>query len=183
MKRLKTVTCLRLAARAAMVILVLLSITVPAAADLDPAVPEPLLSDWALNNLAEVYWAQGRYAEAEPPAERALAIAETALGPTDPDVGWALKNLAEVYSAQGRFAEAERLQRRAISLVEKILGGGHPELLTMQQRLTELIKQNPPHKMQGDVCRAVRVIQRTRRSRSQPRKPLLDRGYGQPNAR
>jgi hypothetical protein len=37
-----------------------------------------------LNNLAGLYYAQGRYAKAQPLYERALAISETALAPTTP---------------------------------------------------------------------------------------------------
>jgi tetratricopeptide (TPR) repeat protein len=37
-----------------------------------------------LNNLAALYYAQGRYAEAEPLYEQALAIAERALGSNHP---------------------------------------------------------------------------------------------------
>ena len=40
----------------------------------------------SLNNLALLYQAQGRYAEAEPLHKRALAISEKALGPEHPDV-------------------------------------------------------------------------------------------------
>ena len=40
----------------------------------------------SLNNLAALYQAQGRYAEAEPLYKRALAISEKALGPEHPDV-------------------------------------------------------------------------------------------------
>ena len=40
-----------------------------------------------LNNLALLYYAQGRYAEAEPLYERLLAIWEKALGPEHPQVG------------------------------------------------------------------------------------------------
>ncbi len=39
-----------------------------------------------LNNLAGLYQAQGRYAEAEPLYKRALAIIEKALGPEHPPV-------------------------------------------------------------------------------------------------
>ena len=62
-----------------------------------------------LNNLAGLYQAQGRYAEAEPLYRRSLAIREKALGPEHPDVGAALNNLAVLYRAQGRYAEAEPL--------------------------------------------------------------------------
>ena len=43
-----------------------------------------------LNNLASVYEAQGRYAQAEPLYKRALAIREKALGPDHPDVAQSL---------------------------------------------------------------------------------------------
>jgi esterase/lipase superfamily enzyme len=65
-----------------------------------------------LNNLAELYRAQGRFAEAEPLYKRALSIREKALGPDHPDVGQSLNNLAVLYGAQGRFAEAEPLYKR-----------------------------------------------------------------------
>ncbi len=56
----------------------------------------------SLNNLAALYHAQGRYAEAEPLYNRALAILEKALGPGHPLVATSLNNLAELYKAQGR---------------------------------------------------------------------------------
>ena len=60
-----------------------------------------------LNNLAELYRAQGRYAEAEPLYARSLAIWEKALGPEHLDVATSLNNLAALYRVQGRYAEAE----------------------------------------------------------------------------
>ena len=48
--------------------------------------PRPPRCRHALNNLAELYQAQGRYGEAEPLFKRALAIHEKALGPDHPDV-------------------------------------------------------------------------------------------------
>ncbi len=49
--------------------------------------PTTPMSAQSLNNLAVLYQAQGRYAEAEPLYKRALAIREKALGPDHPDVG------------------------------------------------------------------------------------------------
>ena len=46
---------------------------------LGPEHPDVAIS---LNNLALLYRAQGRYAEAEPLLKRALAISEKALGPS-----------------------------------------------------------------------------------------------------
>ena len=47
-----------------------------------------------LTGLANVYYAQGRYAEAEPLYQRALAISEKILGPEHPDVATNMENYA-----------------------------------------------------------------------------------------
>ncbi len=47
-----------------------------------------------LNNLAELYYGQGEYAEAESLYRRALAIQERVLGPEHPDVAASVNNLA-----------------------------------------------------------------------------------------
>ena len=83
--------------------------------------PDPSVA-LALNNLAVLYLAQGRYAEAEPLHKRALAIREKALGPDHADVAQSLNNLAALYVAQGRYAEAEPLYKRALAIDEKSLG-------------------------------------------------------------
>lgn len=67
----------------------------------------------SLNNLAELYHAQGRCAHAEPLYKRTIAICEKALGPDHPNVGTALSNLAGFYRDQGRYADAEALWKRA----------------------------------------------------------------------
>ena len=67
----------------------------------------------SLNNLAEIYRAQGDYARAEPLHKRALAIREKALGPDHPHVATSLENLAALYRATKRSAEAEALEQRA----------------------------------------------------------------------
>jgi tetratricopeptide (TPR) repeat protein len=73
----------------------------------------------SLNNLAQLYQAQGRYADAEPHYKRALAIYEKALGPDHPNLAASLNNLAELYRAQGRYADAEPLYKRALAIKEK----------------------------------------------------------------
>ena len=70
---------------------------------------------FSLNNLAELYRAQGRYADAEPLHKRALAIREQALGPEHLDVASSLNNLAGFYLAQGRYADALPFVKRTIS--------------------------------------------------------------------
>ena len=55
----------------------------------------------------------GAYAEARALSERALAIAEKALGPDHPDVALGLNNLASVHLAEKRPGEALPLLERA----------------------------------------------------------------------
>ena len=82
-----------------------------------------------LNNLAVLYLAQGRYAEAEPRLKHALAIAEKALGPNDPpscpdpDLVWRSST-----GGRGRYADAELPLKRALDIREQVLGPDHPDL-------------------------------------------------------
>ena len=84
--------------------------------------PDAVRLATSLNNLAALYHAQGKYAEAEPLYQRALAIRENALEPEHPDVATSLNNLAELYRAQGKYAESEPLHQRALAIREKAFG-------------------------------------------------------------
>ena len=53
----------------------------------------------SLNNLAALYQATGRYAEAEPLYQRALAILEEVLGPDHPNTKTARANLETLKNA------------------------------------------------------------------------------------
>ena len=72
-----------------------------------------------LNNLAEVYQSQGKYAEAEPLYRRALAIYQKVLGPEDPFVARSLGNYAILLRKTNRGAEAARLEARAKAILSK----------------------------------------------------------------
>jgi CHAT domain-containing protein len=71
-----------------------------------------------LNNLADFYQAQGRYAEAEPLFKRSLAISEKALGPEHPDVALTLNNLAWCTFGQRDWARAAGYWRRSTGILE-----------------------------------------------------------------
>ena len=75
----------------------------------------------SLRNLAVLYVAQGRYAEAEPLFQRAVAIYEVALGPEDLCVLGCLDSLAEIYDKQDRSDERERVSERAAAIRKKLL--------------------------------------------------------------
>jgi tetratricopeptide (TPR) repeat protein len=66
-----------------------------------------------MTELAALYRAQRRYAEAESLYVRALTIQRNALGADHADAVRTTRELAEVYRAQGRGSEADDLLRRA----------------------------------------------------------------------
>ena len=76
-----------------------------------------------LNNQAELYKEEGRYADAEPLYKRLLAINEKAHGPDHPSVALALNDLAELYKEEGRYADAEPLYKRALASTPEQKGG------------------------------------------------------------
>jgi CHAT domain-containing protein/Tfp pilus assembly protein PilF len=79
----------------------------------------------SLYNLARLYRAQDRYAEAEPLYRRSLELWEKTYGPNHPYVAGALSGLARAHERQGRYAEAEELYRRALAIEEAALGPNH----------------------------------------------------------
>jgi tetratricopeptide (TPR) repeat protein len=95
---------------------------------------------YGLDNLALLYRAQGRYAEAEPLYQRSLAISEKALGPEHPEVATSLNNRAALYQAQGRYAEAELHHQRALAIRDKALGPEHLDVAQSLNNLAELYR-------------------------------------------
>jgi tetratricopeptide (TPR) repeat protein len=74
----------------------------------------------SLNNLAALYRAQGKYAEAEPLYQRSLAIREKALGPDHPDVAKGLESYAVLLRETGRSEEAQEMEARAQAIRAKL---------------------------------------------------------------
>ena len=91
-----------------------------------------------LNNLAELYKAEGIYEKAEPLHLRSLAIYEKAMGKEHPLVATSLNNLAELYKAEGMYQKAEPLYLRSLAIYEKALGKEHPLVATSLNNLASL---------------------------------------------
>jgi tetratricopeptide (TPR) repeat protein len=108
----------------------------------------------SLNNLAALYWAQGKFEQAEPLQERSLAITEKSLGLDHPDVAIRLNVLALLYSGQGKYELAEPLYLHALTISEKILGPDHPTVATRLNNLALLYKD------QGKYAEAEPLYQR-----------------------
>jgi len=73
----------------------------------------------SLNNLAELYRSQGKYAEADPLYKRAIVISVKSLGWKHPYAKGGVGNLAALYRETDREAEAEKLEKRAAAKADK----------------------------------------------------------------
>ena len=100
-------------------------------------------------------YAQGRYAEAEPFARRALELAERDFGASHPTTAKMLNNLALLYKVQGRYAEAQPLYKRSLAIREKALGSEHPDVATNLNNLAEL------YRAQGRYAEAEPIYRRS----------------------
>ena len=101
--------------------------------------PEHPATATSLNDLATLYYGQGRYAQVEPLLQRALAIREKTLGPEHPNLATGLNNLALLYDEQGKYAQAVPLYQRALAIWEKALRPEHPQIATVLENYAALL--------------------------------------------
>jgi tetratricopeptide (TPR) repeat protein len=71
--------------------------------------------------------AQGRYAQAQPLYEKALAIRKKVLGEEHPDTARGYNSLAVNLNHQGQYAQAQPLLEKALAIRKKMLGEEHPD--------------------------------------------------------
>ena len=81
----------------------------------------------SLNNLADLYEAQGKLADAEHLYRDALAMRKRLFKGDHPDLATTLNNLAYLYLAQGKLAEAEPLLKEVIEMDKRLFKGDHPD--------------------------------------------------------
>ncbi|CAK9011418.1 Kinesin light chain (KLC), partial [Durusdinium trenchii] len=86
--------------------------------------------DGTLNNIAQVYKAQGKYDEALRYYVEALEIKREQLGDRHPSVATTLNDIARVYDAQGKYDEALRYFEEALEIYREKLGDRHPFVAT-----------------------------------------------------
>lgn len=94
----------------------------------------------ALNAEVSNLYQQGRYDEAIPIAQRALAIAEKLRGAEQTGLITAATQLAMVYQASGNYAEAEPLFKRALATGEKLLAPVDSNVAALVNNLAELYR-------------------------------------------
>lgn len=93
-----------------------------------------------LNNLALLYYEQGKYAKAEQLLQQALIMEKHASGQEHLAVANVLNSLAGLYYTQGQFAAAEPLYLQALSILEQQLGPQHPNTVQSIHNLAALYR-------------------------------------------
>jgi tetratricopeptide (TPR) repeat protein len=78
-----------------------------------------------LNNIGFLYYAMGKFIDAEPLFVRSLAIREQQLGSDHPDIASSLHDLAQLYRVMGKYSQSEPLYVRSLSICEQKLGANH----------------------------------------------------------
>ena len=79
------------------------------------------------NNIAFVYWKQGRYDEALRWHRKALTMQEKKLGKKHTDTAVTYHNIARMYDVLGEYEEALKWYFKALPIREKKLGKEHPD--------------------------------------------------------
>lgn len=88
-----------------------------------------------LTSMAEMYYEQENYVEAQRGYEGILSWRQSELGANHLDIVDDLNNLAGVMCVQGKFAEAEPLIARAVQILETT---SEPDPLKLAENLTSL---------------------------------------------
>jgi tetratricopeptide (TPR) repeat protein len=116
-----------------------------AIADRSPG-PDQALAE---NNLALLYFTEGRYSDAEPLFRRALESMEAALGAWDEHLALPLNNLGEICRVAGRYGEARPLYQRALEIWGRTRGESSPDAATVVNNLG-LLERNQGHDAEAE---------------------------------
>ena len=116
-----------------------------------------------LLQLGQLYYAQRRYREAEPPLKRALAMRRVQ-GQQDPkQVGIILNALGKLYADWGLFAEAEPIFNRALEMMEKLHGRDSMEAAAVLNNLTQVYSEQGRYADAGKgMLRAIAIYENNR---------------------
>ena len=108
----------------------------------------------ALNEVALMYKAQRRHADAEPLFKWATTVFELSLGRNHLAVSTTLSNLGDLYRDQGDHARAEPLYRRSLQILEDALGRENAQVADALNSLAFI------HKSTGNVSAAEPLYER-----------------------
>lgn len=87
-------------------------------------------------------YCKGKYYTATNVMKKALALAESNLGPEHPDVATCLYDIGLLYRLQGRHEKAEPFYRRSLAIREKVFGLEHPDVALTLECLASLYRES-----------------------------------------
>ena len=112
----------------------------------------------ALYNLAAVYRTQARYTEATPLYERALAVNEELVGPTELSNIPILNGIGLLYDDTAEYTRAQQIMERAISIIELGRAENTPDAATSFATLGMILEaQGSVNKAETWFLRALEV--------------------------
>lgn len=94
-----------------------------------------------LQGLAQVYTEQGKYEQAGPLYQRALALRQQHLGSEHPSVAETLHHLARFHQLQQQTVEALALYQQALVLFEQTFGLAHPKTTQTRAAYEALLQE------------------------------------------
>lgn len=80
-----------------------------------------------LDHVCTATWSLGKYDEARPACDEALAIRERLFGPDSTSVATILNSVGIVAERQGKYDEARALHERALAIWTRAVGAEHPK--------------------------------------------------------
>ncbi len=123
--------------------------------------PDPITLGEALNNLAALRHAQGRFEQAARFVREAIEVQRRALNVSDPRMATSLNNLAAIERRLGNLDEAERLHRRVLSIRRQVLGEQHADVAQSLNNLAMvLIQREQLDEAAQALERALRIRER-----------------------
>jgi eukaryotic-like serine/threonine-protein kinase len=121
-----------------------------------------------MNQLAELYKGEGKYAQAEPYVEaepvliKALEIRRRVLGADHPDTIKSVNSLAGLYRSEGKSAESETLFVSVFEARRRLLGPSHPDTISTMALLGDVRLQ------QKNYAGAEAVLREAQNSKEKP---------------
>jgi CHAT domain-containing protein/tetratricopeptide (TPR) repeat protein len=109
----------------------------------------------AINAYVVKLYREGKYVEGTDLAERALTLAEKALGREHVQTTAIANSLASLYMAQARYGEAEQLIKLVLDSFERQFGRDHPYTLTSLNNLAEVYYSEGRYDEAGPLLRRV----------------------------
>jgi tetratricopeptide (TPR) repeat protein len=95
----------------------------------------------AYDKLAELYFVQHRFEDAETLYAKSLKVREIAYGEGEPPAALSLSNLATLYAAQDKFEKAEPLYAQAVRIFQQTNWTDRPEVASTLENYSLLLRK------------------------------------------